>query len=93
MMLHAGVLNVVLQSGLQLSDFLLSIRIAVIPFSFVRHADVLQTVVWRNLLVMRGKTHTGRLGGGHFDGWNMVIWMSRDSVSQMRAVEAQQHWS
>jgi hypothetical protein len=50
-------------------------------------------VVWRNLLVMRGKTHTGRLGGGHFDGWNMVIWMSRDSVSQMRAVEAQQHWS
>jgi hypothetical protein len=52
MMLHAGVLNVILKSGFQLSDFLLSIGIAVIPVSFVGHLDVFQAVVRRDLLIL-----------------------------------------
>jgi len=68
MMLHAGVLDVVLQGGLQLSNVLLGVGIPVVAFSFVGHSNIFQAVVRRDLLVLRGKAHTGRLSGGHSDG-------------------------
>jgi hypothetical protein len=77
MMLHAGVLDVVLQGGLQLSNVLLGVGIPVIPVSFIGHLDVLQAVVWRDLLVLRGKTHAGRLSGSHYEGLCMVVLRSR----------------
>ena len=77
MMLHARVLNVILQGGLQLSNVLLGVGIAVVSVSFIGHLDVLQAVVWRDLLILRGKTHAGRLSGGHSVGLYMVILGSR----------------
>jgi hypothetical protein len=77
MMLHAGVLYVVLQGGLQLSNVPLGVGIAVIAVSFIGHLDVLQAVVWRDLLVLRGKTHAGRLSGGHSEELCMVVLGSR----------------
>lgn len=77
MMLHAGVLNVVLQGGLQLSNVLLGVGIAVVPVSFVGHLNVLQAVVRGNLLILRGETHAGRLSGGHSDGCDVAILVSR----------------
>lgn len=77
MMLHAGVLNVVLQGGLQLSNVLLGVGIAVVPLSFVGHLNVLQAVVRGNLLILRGETHAGRLSGGHSDGCDVAILVSR----------------
>jgi len=77
MMLHAGVLNVILKSGFQLSDFLLSIGIAVIPVSFVGHLDVFQAMLGCNLLVFCGETHASALTGGHCDGWWSEAWGSR----------------
>jgi hypothetical protein len=77
MMLHARVLNVILQGGLQLSNVLLGVGIAVVSVSFIGHLDVLQAVVWRDLLILRGKTHAGRLSGGHSEGLCMVILWSR----------------
>lgn len=76
-MLHAGVLNVVLQGGLQLSNVLLGVGIAVVPLSFVGHLNVLQAVVRGNLLILRGETHAGRLSGGHSDGCDVAILVSR----------------
>lgn len=77
MMLHARVLNVILQGGLQLSNVLLGVGIAVVSVSFIGHLDVLQAMVWRDLLILRGKTHAGRLSGGHSVGLYMVILGSR----------------
>ena len=77
MMLHARVLNVILQGGLQLSNVLLGVGIAVVSVSFIGHLDVLQAMVWRDLLILRGKTHAGRLSGGHSVGLCMVILGSR----------------
>ena len=77
MMLHARVLNVILQGGLQLSNVLLGVGIAVVSVSFIGHLDVLQAMVWRDLLILRGKTHAGRLSGGHSDGCDVAILVSR----------------
>ena len=77
MMLHARILAVILQGGLQLSNVLLGVGIAVVSVSFIGHLNVLQAVVWRDLLVLCGKTHAGRLSGGHSEGLCMVILGSR----------------
>jgi hypothetical protein len=67
MVLHASILDVILQSGLQLRQLLLSGRVDVVSSPVVGHLDVLQTMLGSNLLVFCGETHASALTGGHCD--------------------------
>lgn len=67
MMLHTSILNVILQSGLQLRQLLLGGRVDVVPPPVVGHLDVLQAMFGSNLLVFCGETHASALTGGHCD--------------------------
>ena len=70
MVLHASILNVILQSGLQLCQLLLGGRVDIVPPPVVGHLDVFQTMLGSNLLVFGGETHAGALSGGHCnEGW------------------------
>lgn len=67
MVLHARVLNVILKGGLQLRQLLLRLRIDVLSLPVVGHLDILEAVLWGNLLVLGRETHAGTLGGGHLN--------------------------
>lgn len=70
MMLHTSILNVILQSGLQLRQLLLGGRVDVVSPPVVGHLDVLQAMFGSNLLIFCGETHARALTGGHCDeGW------------------------
>ena len=69
MVLHARILNVILQSGLQLCELLLCGRVDVVSPPVVGHLDVLQAMLGCNLLVFCGETHASGLTGSHCEGW------------------------
>ena len=88
MVLHASILNVILQSGLQLRQLLLGGRVDVVSPPVVGHLDVLQAMLGCNLLVFCGETHASALTGGHCDGWYREAWV-RDFPTQALAVSLQ----
>ena len=61
MVLHASVLNVVLEGGLQLCELLLGSRVDVVSLPVVRHLDVFQAVLRSNLVILCGKAHASTL--------------------------------
>ena len=67
MVLHTSILDVILQSGLQLCQLLLGGRIDIVSSPVVGHLDVLQAMLGSNLLIFCGETHASALTGGHCD--------------------------
>lgn len=68
MVLHASILNVILEGGLQLCQLLLGGRVDIVSSPVVGHLDVLQTVRGCNFLVLCSETHASALTGGHCGG-------------------------
>ena len=67
MVLHTSILNVILQSGLQLCQLLLGGRVDVVSPPVVGHLNILQAMLGSNLLIFCGETHASALTGGHCD--------------------------
>jgi hypothetical protein len=67
MMLHTSILNVILESGLQLRQLLLGGRVDIVSPPVVGHLDIFQAVFGSNLLIFCGETHASALSGSHCD--------------------------
>lgn len=65
MVLHASILDVVLEGGFQLCELLLGGRVDVVSLPVVRHLDVFQAVLRSNFLVFCGEAHASTLVCSH----------------------------
>lgn len=93
MVLHASILNVILEGGLQLCQLLLSGRVDVVSSPVVGHLDVLQAMRGCNFLVLCGKTHASALTGGHCEGRRSEELGTQVLHAQTLAAALQLRWS